>query len=294
MIVRLFRACFCGLFLLTVGCISSRETLTLNGAKEGEFSSWNEVPSFAISWNVHKASDDRFVREVEELMGQMPQREKGIFCLQEARSSTFELIKRQKDGELSGHYSPSWRYPFSRKSTGVLTLKNGSQFESSAEQIRTKRREFFIVSPKVSLRSELDYGSGRKLQVINCHGLNFVPFSYFEKQLDEIFESLPENDYPAIVCGDFNVWNVRRLEALREKAKRVGLMEAVNRSPGESAAPKWLRGFNVINGYDPELHLDRFFTRGVKVIDCYTAKGSLSSDHLPVILRFKLNENYKP
>ena len=238
---------------------------------------------------MHKASDERFVREVGDLLAEVPADERVILCLQEARFSTYELIKGQHDDSLSGHYTPSWHYPLSRRSTGVLTVGSGSNFHSKAEQIHSKYREFYFVSPKVSLRSEIDLGDGRKLQVINCHGLNFVPATFFDNQLEGIFESLKGNKHPAIVCGDFNVWSPDRLEALKKRANRVGMHEAENRSPGESAAPKWLRGLNVFNGYDPDLHLDRFFTRGVKVLDCYSVKGSLSSDHLPVILRYKLD-----
>lgn len=288
MLERLFRVCLGGLLLTAVGCISSRDTFSLsNGEQRQGAGSLVASPSYVISWNVHKAKDERFVSEVGDLLEGVPRKAGVIFCLQEARSSTYELIKREYPGQVSGHYAPSWHYPFFRRSTGVLTVRNEGISKSTAERISAPYRELYFTSPKVSLRSEFDAGAGGPLQVINCHCLNFVSAAAFEKQLDKIFKPLQGHDHPAIVCGDFNVWNADRLEALRKKAKQFGLVEAENRSPGESASLQWLRGLHVINGYDPDIHLDRFFTRGVKVIDCYTAKGSLSSDHLPVILRFK-------
>jgi len=287
---RYSRIVIAGLLLVTGGCISSRKTFSLGDGKVGhEIAGLAESPSYIISWNIHKASDERFVREVGDLLADVPSDERVILCLQEARSSTYEIIKGEHNERLSGHYTPSWHYPFSQRSTGVLTIGNGVNFHSTAEQIHSKHREFYFVSPKVSLRSEIDLGDGHKLQVINCHGLNFVPAAFFDSQLEGIFESLKGNKHPAIVCGDFNVWSPDRLESLRKKAERVGLYEADNHSPGKLAAPQWLRGLNVINGYDPDLHLDRFFTRGVKVLDCYSVKDSLSSDHLPVVLRYKLD-----
>ncbi|NOX98527.1 MAG: hypothetical protein GXP30_02155 [Verrucomicrobia bacterium] len=289
MLIRLFRVCVAILLLTAVSCVSSRDTFSLNDGepKQGKKRSPGSV-SYAISWNIHKASDERFAREIGELLADIPEEAGVILCLQEARSSTYELIKRKHRERVSGHYTSSWRYPFSRKSTGVLTVRNGGNARVTAEPIRAPFREFYAVSPKVSLRSEFDTGGDHTLEIINCHGLNFVSIASFEKQLDEIFKRLQSQEHPAIVCGDFNVWNAGRLEILREKAKQIGLSEAINRSPGKSASPQWLGWLKVINGYDPDLHLDRFFTRGVEVLDCYSAKDTVSSDHLPQILRFRI------
>ena len=176
---RYSRIVIAGLLLVTGGCISSRKTFSLGDGKVGhEIAGLAESPSYIISWNIHKASDERFVREVGDLLADVPSDERVILCLQEARSSTYEIIKGEHNERLSGHYTPSWHYPFSQRSTGVLTIGNGVNFHSTAEQIHSKHREFYFVSPKVSLRSEIDLGDGHKLQVINCHGLNFVPAAF--------------------------------------------------------------------------------------------------------------------
>lgn len=285
---RLLKVCASGLLLTAVGCISSRSTFPFSdGEQRQQAVPFAESPSYVISWNVHKAKDERFVNEVGDLLKDLPSKAGVIFCLQEARSSTYDLIKQRYPRQVSGHYAPSWHYPFFQRSTGVLTVRNEGITKSSAERIPAPYREFYFTSPKVSLSSKFVVGAGAPLQVINCHCLNFVSGAAFEKQLDEILKPLQGHDHPAIVCGDFNVWNADRLDALRKKAEQFGLVEAENRSPGKSASLQWFRGLNVINGYDPDIGLDRFFTRGVEIIDCYTAKGSLSSDHLPVILRFK-------
>ena len=170
----------------------------------------------------------------------------------------------------------------------MLTIGNQPLSESGVLPIRAPRRELYVASPKVSLKSEVALDDGQKLQVLNCHGLNFVPFSVLPKQLDQIFGALEDSDAPAIVCGDFNVWSKRRLELLEERANAAGLVEATPRGTEHSPAPKWLGWMNRINGFDPAIRLDRIYTRGIDVIDCYSHTESESSDHLPLVLSYKV------
>jgi endonuclease/exonuclease/phosphatase (EEP) superfamily protein YafD len=278
--------------LTVVSCMSGRDVFHL-GEKVSEPASapvkrraTRGAPSHFICWNVHKASDERFTREVEELLATIPKEDGVIMCLQEVRSSTYELIKDLHREKVSGHYAPSWKYLFSKRSTGVLTVGNWPLPESGAERISSPRREMFVASPKVALRTDLPLPDDKSLQIVNCHGLIFVSHATFEKQLDRIFGALQDQDQPAIVCGDFNVWSAKRLEVLRAKAREVGMSEAATRNPGTSPAPKWLRGLHRFNGFDPDIPLDRIFTRGVDVLDCYSVENSSSSDHLPLVLRF--------
>ena len=279
------------LLVLTIAsCMSGQGVLHL-GEKITEVAPTpaRGTSSHFICWNVHKATDERFTREVRELLATIPKEDGVILCLQEVRSSTYRLIKDLHSDKVSGHYAPSWRYPFSKQSTGVLTVGNWRLPASGAERMGSPRRELFVTSPKVSLRTDLALEGSRHLQIINCHGLNFVPASVFSRQLDQVFDSLRDLGQPAIVCGDFNVWSAARLGILRDKARKVGLAEAEARGPGSSPAPGWFRGFKCINGYDPNIPLDRIFTRGVEVQDCYFVENSLSSDHLPLVLRFAVD-----
>ncbi|MEM9237475.1 MAG: endonuclease/exonuclease/phosphatase family protein, partial [Verrucomicrobiota bacterium] len=241
-----------------------------------------------ICWNVHKASDEKFKREVGELLEAVPKDNGLILCMQEVRSTTFDLIKGLHREEVSGHYAPSWRFPFARKSTGVLTIGNKPLPESGALPIRAPRRELLVASPKVSLSNEVPLADGRKLEIINCHGLNFVPVSVLPQQLERIFDPLEDASSPAIVCGDFNVWSRERLELLRRHADAAGLTEALPRGETHSPAPRWLRWMKPINGFDPDIRLDRIFTRGIEVIDCYAHTESDSSDHQPLVLSYRV------
>ncbi|MCF6312797.1 MAG: endonuclease/exonuclease/phosphatase family protein [Verrucomicrobiales bacterium] len=268
------------------GCVVSRGVMPL-----GEVSSKaaTEARSFSlVTWNVHKAKDEAFVQEVTGLLTGLPRDESVILCLQEVRSSTYQLIKESYAGQVSGHYTPSWRYPFSKSSTGVLSIANAGLLDARAQQMLAPGRELGFISPKVSLQSGLLLGGRKRVHLINAHGLNFVSKAVFVQQLQQIFAPLHSDQLPAMVAGDFNVWSEGRLRLLREKAKQAGLVEVVNRDPGKTPAPAWMGRLKGVGGYDPDLHLDRIFTRGLEVLDCYSIKKSQSSDHLPVVMRFKL------
>lgn len=289
MIARIvFRTCAALLIVVTTTCCVTTPKVFHVGEQLSVVQEIppREAPSHFICWNVHKASDDRFVSEVRGLLESIPKDDGVILCLQEVRSSTYDLIKNLHREDVSGHYAPSWRRLLSGQSTGVLTVGNHPLPASGAERIASPGRELFVVSPKVSLRTEVPLGDGRTMEVINCHGLNFVREPVFVEQLDLIFGALGDRSQPAIVCGDFNAWSARRLALLREKAGEAGLREAKSRTPVSSPAPKWASGLEGFRGYDPDIALDRIFTRGLDVLDCYSVGDASSSDHKPLVLRF--------
>lgn len=270
-----------------VGCVSLREVHSLGEQTAVSVTAASPGrPSHLICWNVRKAGHDRFTEEVKRILDTIPREDGIILCLQEVRSTTYDLIKDIAPERVTGHYAPSWRFPFSRRSTGVLTIGNRPLPSSEVVHLRSPRREGYVGSPKVSLRTRTPVDDGRKLQIVNCHSLNFVPFSEFPRQLEAIFASLDGSGSPAIVCGDFNVWSQRRLDMLHQMTRQAGLAEAAVRGPEMSPAPRWLRG--IIRGFDPDIRLDRIFTRGVEVLDCYSLPDSRSSDHIPLVLKYRV------
>lgn len=291
MLFRHLRLFLLGLLvLLSVSCLSVGDMASV-GSPSGE--ALRKIPvsgsaSHFICWNVHKADHENFQQDIGKLLAKVPKENGLTLCLQEVRCTTFDLITEHKPEGVSGYYAPSWRLPFSRRSTGVLTIANQPLPASGAMPIMAPRREFYVASPKVSLKTETSLPDGRMLQIVNCHGLNFVPFSVLPKQLDQIFDALECSESPTIVCGDFNVWSQKRLDLLEQRAAKAGLVEARPRGPEHSPAPKWLRWMNRFNGYDPDIRLDRIYTRGLEVIDCYAYAGFDSSDHQPLILSYKL------
>ena len=274
---------------LSVGCISVDTVTPLALAKHTVREKLaDRQDSYLISWNAHKARGAAFTDDIRDMLEDIPPDANVTVCLQEVRSTTFDKIEDLHHGELGGHYAPSWRFPFSMKSTGVMTIANRLLPDAGARRIEAPTRELYVTSPKVSLRSEIPLSDGRQLQIINCHGLNFVRLSALPAQLDKVFNSLQSSTSPAIVCGDFNAWSKQRLKLLDEKASAAGLTEAFPRGDDHSPAPKWLGWMKPFNGFDPEIRLDRIYTRGIKVTDCYAHTGTTSSDHLPLIMSYRV------
>lgn len=290
MLLRFFHATVIGITgFFSVGCLSMGTFSTLGSHQHPEKErSAGESHSHFISWNVHKARNEVFTRDVRDLLDVVPEGNNITVCLQEVRCTTFETIKDLHREKVAGHYAPSWRFPFAKESTGVLTIGNQLLPDSGVLRIPSPRRELYVASPKVSLRSGIPLEDGRQLQIVNCHGLNFVRISALPDQLDKIFGALQCSKSPAIVCGDFNAWSEERLQLLNRKALEAGLVEAHPRGDDHSPAPKWLGWMNRFNGFDPKIRLDRIYTRGIEVTDCYAHAGTESSDHLPLVMCYRV------
>jgi endonuclease/exonuclease/phosphatase family metal-dependent hydrolase len=287
---RFFYATLIGITaLFSMSCVSM-ETCSSLGSHRHSVKEGSDCDSHShfISWNVHKAKTQVFTQDVRTLLAEIPEGNNLTLCLQESRSTTFDRITGLHREEVSGHYAPSWRFPFARESTGVLTVGNQVLPHSGVLRVPSPCRELYVASPKVSLRSEIPLDDGRQLQIVNCHGLNFVRISSLPDQLDKIFGSLQCSKSPAIVCGDFNAWSEERLQLLNQKAMDAGLAEAHPRGDEHSPAPKWLGWMKRFNGFDPKIRLDRIYTRGIEVTDCYSHPGVRSSDHLPLIMSYRV------
>ena len=74
------------------------------------------------------------------------------------------------------------------------------------------------------------------------------------------------------------------------------MVEAHPSGEDHSPAPKWLGWMNRFNGFDPRIRLDRIYTRGIEVTDCYSHAGVTSSDHLPLVMCYRVlsKEDHSP
>jgi len=291
-----------GLAVACSSCVSGRHSMSvsLGGGLEKSSTLEAERPAaptaddggdyHLVCWNVHKADDSLFVDELAALLADIPAQDEVLLCLQEARSTTFGLIG--DDLPVTGHYAESWRYPWADRSTGVMTLSESGLTPTAARGLHSEQREFFIASPKVCLRSELALADGRKLIVVNCHGLNFVTNRSFQRQLDQVFASIGDSQTgdAVIVCGDFNVWSSERLEMLEAKAREAGLAEAGADQHFGPDTPALLRLASPIFGFDPDIPLDRIYARGIEIHECRALAHVQSSDHSPLVLRFSVSD----
>ena len=95
MLFRHLIACLIGVFSLSlVSCLSVGNHASLGPAQSGvRKSEVDAPPSHFICWNVHKASDETFTRDLGGLLEDVPKDSGLILCMQEVRSTTFDMIK---------------------------------------------------------------------------------------------------------------------------------------------------------------------------------------------------------
>lgn len=151
--------------------------------------------------------------------------------------------------------------------TGVQTGTRYAQLDTDA--LLAPAVEPVVNTPKVTGFSVVEI-SGRKVLLINVHGLNANKGLDFEKHMDQIVDEAAKFEGPIIWAGDFNTWSPARLTYLKNKAQSIGMMLLVPEADSR------------------KLKLDHILVRGfkaksVKVLDTY-----VSSDHWPVTAELEI------
>jgi endonuclease/exonuclease/phosphatase (EEP) superfamily protein YafD len=161
----------------------------------------------------------------------------------------------------------SFHYKKDSSSTGVAI---GSKFSpTTVDFIRAKTREFFWLTPKLSIFSEYDF-EGTKVLMVCTHVLNFVTTGAFSRSLYEIAERISQFEGPVVLAGDFNTWNFKRYMIMKTIFRDLNL-EHVD-----------------FENDDRLLKLDHVFVRGFSLLKAEVHGTILSSDHFPLELKLKL------
>lgn len=225
-------------------------------------------PSFfnIICWNLAKHS---FPKVYKEHLQKLIQDENiNVLFLQEVK----KIRNRHLDiPEFSYVLSPNIQTK--KHVYGILSaFKMSCTYEDTS---LTKAQEFSYLTHKVSLITKHKLENGSTLLMLNLHAINFVKSKDFINELLDIKLKIQEHEGPVLVGGDFNTWNKKRVQALKDFAKELYLLE-VEFSKDE----KIKKFFTHV--------LDYVFYRGFtlhssKVLD----SGSLS-DHNALMVKFKL------
>ncbi len=224
-------------------------------------------PEFSILvWNIYKGQRGDHFREDFKALAQG----KDFILIQEAMVDE-HIPKLWKESFAGYQWSIAQSFQFNKNqyTTGVCI---GSHWEPThIEYIRAKSREFFWLTPKISLFSEFSWDQTRIL-LICTHVLNFVTIQAFIHSLVEIAKKISEFSGPVILAGDFNTWNVKRYLAMKEIFHDLGL-EHVNFERDRRL-----------------LRLDHVFTRGFRVEKALIHHTVSSSDHLPLEIKLRLGD----
>jgi endonuclease/exonuclease/phosphatase (EEP) superfamily protein YafD len=232
-----------------------------------------------VNWNAQKGKNPQFGSDLKLLL---EQEKPDIVFLQEARPDLLE------PEQMGGYFAEGWSYPWpGGKTVGVLTLSRVPPVR--IEPVPTKHREFGVTAPKVSLVTEYPLPNGRNLLAVNVHLLNFEVWSIkkISHQLEDLKTIMASHGGPIVMAGDFNTWNQKRLDLVKEVTRNVKLKEVTDFPEGRTTGDTRSEFWNEVLGVERDLPLDRVFFLGfsptsARVLNYYT------SDHKPILVKLEL------
>ena len=139
----------------------------------------------------------------------------------------------------------------------------------------TKKRELKYMTHKVSLITKHKISNSQTLLMVNIHAINFVKNSNFHQELNYLKEAIKSHFGPMIVAGDFNTWNVKRVNMLKEFVQDLSLEEV-----------KFNDSSNIKKVFKNSL--DYMFYRGIELTRSMVINSKKISDHNPIIATFNL------
>ncbi len=217
-----------------------------------------------LCWNVAKLT---LKSHYKEFLNTLIERYKlDVLLLQE--------VKKSLSHELELHdysYVLSPNIQTQKHLFGVL-----SAFKSSCLgelSLLTKKRELRCATHKTTLLTHHKISEHTMLLIVNLHAINFVHNSDFKNELREIYEAIKTHSGAMIVAGDFNTWNLKRVQYLGEFIDDLGLKKVTFES--EKDIKKIFSN-----------SLDYIFYRGLKVTFATVVDSKKISDHNPIIAKF--------
>ena len=191
-----------------------------------------------------------------------------LFLLQEVKK---ELTQELDMYEYSYVLSPN--IETKKHVFGVMNA-----FKISCEEemsLLTKKRELAYITHKVTLMTMHKISDRKKLLIVNIHAINFVSNAAFHSELKSIMLNIKSHKGPMIVAGDFNTWNVKRVEMLKEFIEELSLKEV-----GFGKDSKVKKVFSNC--------LDYIFYRGLELVDSKVIDTKKISDNNPIMAMFDI------
>jgi endonuclease/exonuclease/phosphatase (EEP) superfamily protein YafD len=162
------------------------------------------------------------------------------------------------------------------KTQAVTGVKTGCVVKSIAQSFFVSPDvEPLFHTPKMLLATSYAVqGSDVPLLVVNMHAINFVSLEKFGRQMKQVVDAIGDHKGPVILAGDFNTWNASRFKNLRMLVSDMGLTEVNLTRKGR------IGHFNK--------HLDHVFYKGLTLESAEVLMNIRSSDHYPIMVKFKL------
>lgn len=242
--------------------IPSKDKVLMKMGQGEEFSSESSELSIFV-WNVYKGlKADLFEHDFKKFGSG-----KDFILLQEALvDNRMPLIWKHDFSTYEWHLAQSFHYKKSLNSTGVAI---GSKYSPvNVDFIRAKTREFFWLTPKLTLFAEYDF-AGQRILFVCTHVLNFVTTAAFAESLYEIAQRISQFEGPVVLAGDFNTWNIKRYLIMKNIFRDLKMDHLDLENDGRL------------------LKLDHIFIRGIEVLKAEVHHNVRGSDHFPLEIKLR-------
>lgn len=218
-----------------------------------------------LCWNVAKLTLKSSYKNFIDLL--IKNYDFDILLLQEVKKSI------SKEFDLSGYsYVLSPNIQTNRHFFGVLSaFKTSCQSELS---LLTKKRELKFATHKISLITYHKLSNNETMLMVNLHAINFVQNIDFQNELNSIYLAINSHKEAMIVAGDFNTWNLKRIQLLKEFTDALSLKKV--EFEDESNLKKIFTN-----------SIDYIFYRDLELTYSKVVNSKKISDHNPIIARFK-------
>lgn len=168
-------------------------------------------------------------------------------------------------------FAPNIRLP--DRMYGVL---NGSRIpESESFSLLSLHRESMIQTRKSAVYSYYPLAGGEKLMLVNLHAINFRGNRIYRREIETIFEKSAHHKGALIVTGDFNSWNLERMNVLMKLSETLELKNI------EMEQGHLIKSFM-------KHKLDHIFYRGLELIESGVIDVEKISDHNALYARFRV------
>ena len=226
----------------------------------------NSADFSIMNWNLQKESIGGWLEDLVRLS-----KEKDLLIIQEAYL-TRDLRRLLNAGQY--HWDLVTAFLYNGQKTGVLTA---SKIEPDLVCPLRSTEPLFKVPKTILITRYPLSNTHRSLLVANIHLINFtIGTLEFQDQLNKMVQILAEHNGPLILSGDLNTWSRQRMAIVDIIANRLQLK------------PIRFKENDIREVFG--LTVDHIYYRELEPIRADVVKVK-SSDHNPMLVRFKLSIN---
>jgi len=236
--------------------------------KEPNYTTYDKSDLTLLNWNVHK--NNHHYKWLGDFKDILKLHKVDLISFQEYAKINHKSII-DKDDKFGYGFLPN--ISFKESQYGLLMAFKSRVYEHNS--LFTKDVEPLLKTHKISFLCRYKLKDNSYLSVINVHMINFVKIKKYKEQLAQIEMIASNEGERLILCGDFNTWSKKRMNLVLKLMSDLDLtLVKFSKNPHKKILLS-----------NP---LDHIFYRGLEVSESKILDEIKSSDHKPMLVRFKL------